>query len=65
MARHGRVATTSGVRPGAPTGSLPSHPNETLIDANFAGADLRKANMNGADLRRANLQGADLSLAYL
>ena len=50
---------------GAQTGGPANHPNATLIDAEFAGADLRKANLNGADLRRANLAGADLSLAYL
>ena len=50
-----------------------SHTNLTgsfLVDACFAGADLRyarlvRANLSGADLRGANLRGAKLRLANL
>lgn len=38
---------------------------DTLEEANFRGADLKRANLGRADLRGANLKGANLRGAYL
>lgn len=40
-------------------------PYASCVNANLAGADLRKANLVGADLRGANLAGANLKAAKL